>query len=216
MNATPRGEGSRLRSKKVDRKLAKEKLESDWRDFSHLAGTHLSRTTPHPVSRGLRLLSDSDGTVRVSATRERQFSNGYLYRSDGRTYAWRQVGKRNPRVYDLVDATSNIAILQKSGSHFGGKATTRVILEDEFQLEFPVRRGTRWHSARAGANRHSLMSAVDAAGNHLIEYRWVEFNPVVSEIVIRPSALAIPNIEIIAAISVGWLHSFFATGGSGS
>jgi hypothetical protein len=46
------------------------------------------------------------------------------------------------------------------------------------------------------------MSAVDEAGDHLIEYRF-------GEVVIRPNASSIPHIEIVAAISMQWLSSYF-------
>jgi hypothetical protein len=46
------------------------------------------------------------------------------------------------------------------------------------------------------------MSAVDEAGDHLIEYRF-------GEVVIRPNASTIPHIEIVAAISWRWLSSYF-------
>ena len=62
------------------------------------------------------------------------------------------------------------------------------------------------------AYRHSLMSAVDRSENTLIEYRSGQSKGVATEIVIRPGALAIPYIEVIAAISSPWFHSFFQYG----
>jgi hypothetical protein len=52
-----------------------------------------------------------------------------------------------------------------------------------------------------------IMSAVDEEGNHLIEYRWEQFKPTVTEVVIHSSTLAIPHIEIIAAISLRLLET---------
>jgi hypothetical protein len=72
---------------------------------------------------------------------------------------------RREWVKDLVDVTTGAPILRTSGRHHNGRATTRVVLADRSHLTFPVR----------PRQRHSLMSAVDEAGNHLIEYRWGQF-----------------------------------------
>ena len=138
--------------------------------LSSSRGTHLSMTLSHVESRRSHTLCGSDGAVRITATRER--SRRFSYHSDGRTYTWRRVGKR---LSNLVDVTTNVVVLQSSGTHYSGKATSHVVLEDGSQLAFPVRRG-RHHLFRMGANRHSLMSAVDATGEHLIEYRWGQFD----------------------------------------
>jgi hypothetical protein len=181
-------------SKKQLRRLAREQLETDWKNFPDLPGTHLSRKK---TWQSTEPLLGPDGDVRVS------LSGGMWrkpsYHADGRTYQWRQV--RNAKsegklVKDLLDVTTDVPILRMSGRHFAGKATTRVVLADQTILWFPVRL----------RHRHSLMSAVDEAGNHLIEYRWGQFKPTVTEVVIHPSAIAIPHIEVVAAISLSLLE----------
>ena len=190
-----RGDSTDSLSKKERRKLEREELERDWRNFPNLPGTHLSMRKTW--RRGEPLLGP-DGNVRVSLSESWRWR--VSYHSDGRTYQWRRA--RNARsegklVKDLLDVTTNVPILRMSGRHYAGKATTRVLLADHTILRFPVRLG----------QRHSLMSAVDEAGNHLIEYRFGQVKPIVTEVVIHPSALAIPHIEVIAAISLHLLET---------
>ena len=196
INPVLRGDFTDPLSKKERRQLGKEELERDWRNFPNLPGTHLSM---RKTWRRDEPLLGPDGKVRVSLSVE-FWRSRVSYHSDGRTYQWRRV--RNARsegklVKDVVDVTTNVPILRMSGRHYSGKATTRVVLADHTSLKFPVRL----------RQRHSLMSAVDEEGNHLIGYRWEQFKPTVTEVVIHPSALAIPHIEVIAAISLRLLEA---------
>jgi hypothetical protein len=212
VDATPRGDRSGSQSKKEARELANAKVERDWNNFSYLSGKRLSMREPGRGNRWGWELVGSDGTVHVTVTRP-LFGTSPLYRTNDGTYEWRRVGKARSaqkRVEELVDIATNVPILRKSGRHYREQAGANVVLADQSRISFPVRESVVYMTPYA--YRHSLMSAVDRSENTLIEYRSGQSKRVATEIIIRPGALAIPYIEVIAAISSPWFRSFFQYG----
>ena len=65
------------------------------------------------------------------------------------------------------------------------------------------------------------MSAIDDSGNRLVEYRKVHskyqsrFEYWAVEAVISPAALAVPNIEMLVAVSSPLLIRYFESSGGG-
>ena len=80
------------------------------------------------------------------------------------------------------------------------------IVTPRTELSFPVK----------GPRQSAVMSAIDASGNHLIEYRSIRLNSKwISEIVINPESLTFPQIDLIVAVSSRLIFDFFQTGGGG-
>jgi hypothetical protein len=60
------------------------------------------------------------------------------------------------------------------------------------------------------------MWAVDKSGNHVVGYRSIKRQSKrTTEMVITPSALTIPNIHLLVAVSSRLIFDFFKNGGSG-
>ena len=119
------------------------------------------------------------------------------------------------RVRELVSAGTNTSVLGLTGIHFRGSATTRVTLAGQREVHFPVRGDLRMRGPRLFA----LMSALDESGESLVEYREIRsrhgsrFEDYSIEALIRPTALTIPHIELLVAISSGFVFGYEKTGG---
>jgi hypothetical protein len=176
----------------------------DRADFPNLPGKHLSWRR---AGRGSwELITDSNSAVSVSASKRDVLT------SHGRTYAWRRVDKQgfwDPGIEELANAATHAPVLRKSGSHWDHKGDTRVTLTGQQELQFPVR------------GVLGSMSAIDDSGSSLVEYQRVHskhqsrFEYWAVEAVISPAALAIPNIELLVAVSSPFLIRYFEFSGGG-
>jgi hypothetical protein len=196
------------------RELPPEKLaevERDWHDFPNLPGKHLSW---RKAGRGCwELTTDSDGAVSVRRETRSKLRNAmiavprsYTFTSQGRTYGLQRVDKKK-NVYDLVNTATNAPVLRITGIHYNGGDGTSVSLAGQREIRFPVR----------GHKKCALMSAMDDAGNSLVEYRPVRgTNNVYVDAVINPNALTVPQIELLVAVSARFLNSYFIHPGSGA
>ena len=209
----PRIDSSGQRTKRAARKRLSEELAAAWHNFPNLRGQHLSMRR---AGRGSwELVNDSSGAVGARCEHKTSLRVPHMVISEGRTYVWRQVGRKKllagSRTMDLVDVATNAPVLRMSGLHFNYRAGTRLTLVGQRELRFPV----KGHSWRA------LMSAIDESGNSLIEYRRVPskrrslFDHYArTEAVIDPTALTIPHIELLVAVSSPLLLGYFQTGGA--
>ncbi len=201
-----RGGATRSPSKRAARKLLYAEIETEWHNFPNLPGMHLFW---RKVGRGSWELINANGAVSTRRERNRSTPRGHVFISQGRTYAWRRVsGKLKDPIADLVNVATNAAVLRISGSHFRGRARTRVALAGQPELQFPVR----------GVGGRALMSAIDESGNCLVEYRSVQFKQgafyySTSDATIDPNALRTPQIELVVAVSAMFLPSYFQGGG---
>lgn len=209
-----RGDPSGHRSKREARKLLAEEVGAAWHNFPNLPGQHVSMRKSGRDS--WDLVDDADGSVSVQCIHKTSIRVPHSVTTQGRTYVWRRVGKRrifaNSRTDDLVDVATNAPVLRMSGLHFNYRAGTRLTLIGQRELQFPV----KGHSWRA------LMSAIDESGNSLIEYRLVPSKGrslldqyAWTEAVVSPTALTIPHIELLVAVSSPFLLGYFHTGEGG-
>ena len=113
----------------------------------------------------------------------------------------------------LVNVDTNAPVLRLSGLHFDRKAGTILTVNGQEPLHFPVR----------GAPSGPLMSATDGSGSRLIEYRLVRAQRTSrsdffgwAEIVVSPTALMIPHIELLMAVSRQFLWGYFQSKGGGA
>jgi hypothetical protein len=111
-------------------------------------------------------------------------------------------------VRDLVNVRTGSSVLRKSGVHWGGRTRTKMVL-GEREFTFPIR----------GEAPHFVMSAVDESGRRMVEYRqtsqiapgWTGlFRPQI-DVVVSPQALAIPHIDLLAAVSSRLIWDFLQT-----
>lgn len=207
-------------------------VKEEWVKFPNLPGTHLSI---HRVGRSLELV-DKDRSVWASCD-NRSFTNtkSAVHAGD-RTYKWLQVSrerkshmawkaigaiiKRPDDSRDLVDAGTGELVLQVTGYHFSRRANTYVTLPDQTTITLPV---------RGLSPKTAIMSAIDDSGGTLVECRlnyssrksqvfanpnvFVNSNDVV-EIVVSPTGLSIPTIDLVVAVTYECLGSYFDSGGS--
>jgi hypothetical protein len=185
----------------------RRELFEDHRNFPNLPGMHMSWRLAGQGSWGLT--ADSNDVVSASGSRK-----GVLT-SQGRTYVWRRVDERgfwDAGMEELVNTATNAPILRMSGRHWHGEGDTRITLTGKRELQFPVR----------GSDAFGLMSAIDESGKSLVEYRSVfskhlsRFKYIAVEAVISPTALTIPNIKLLVAVSSPFLKYYFESSGSGA
>ena len=99
--------------------------------------------------------------------------------------------KCSSAVEDLVDTRTKSPLLRRSGVHVNHLAKTKISLAGT-EYSFPVE----------GQRSAAVMSAVDGSGNHVIEYRSnMRQSRPTTEIVISPSALTIPHVHLLVAVS---------------
>jgi hypothetical protein len=212
MDLMSRGDPSGRRSRRAARKLLSEEVGAAWHNFPNLPGDHVSMRR---AARGSwELVNDSSGSVSVRCAHKTSVGVPHTVTSQGRTYVWRPVAKRkglaSSRVEDLVNLSTNAPVLRMSGLHSNYRAGTRLTLVGQRELRFPVK-GYSWRA---------LMSAIDESGNSLIEYRLVPSKRrslldryAWTEAVVSPTALTIPDIEVLVAVSSTFLLGYFQTGG---
>ncbi len=185
-------------------------VERDWHDFPNLPGKHLSW---RKAGRGCwELITDSNGAISVRRETQSKLRNAmfavprsYIFTSQGRTYGLQRVDKKK-NVYDLVNNATNAPVLRITGIHYNGGDGTSVSLAGQREIRFPVR----------GYKKCALMSAMDDAGNSLVEYRPVRgTNNLAVDAVINPNALTVPKIELLVAVSARLLFGYFIHPGSG-
>ena len=158
------------------------------------------------------LITDSNGAISVRRETQSKLRNAmfavpcsYIFTSQGRTYGLQRVDKKK-NVYDLVNNAKNAPVLRITGIHYNGGDGTSVSLAGQREIRFPVR----------GYKKCALMSAMDDAGNSLVEYRPVRgTNNLAVDAVINPNALTVPKIELLVAVSARLLFGYFIHPGSG-
>jgi hypothetical protein len=191
------------------RRLAEEG-EQEWLEFPNLIGNHLSWR--RSGSRDLELMA-ADGSVWATINNPGGdlHSHGVIW-ADGRAFEVRQHKELKAWVRDVVDIETDETAIVITGSHFDGKAGTRARISSQVSLEFPV---------KGHAPTRAVMYAVDDTGNVLIRYRmkrpkvgaWVaglllqSVTPV--EVVVSPTAIAIPNSSLLVAASSKLLVTYF-------
>lgn len=191
--------------------------EAERRDFPKLLGKHLYLRKTGQGS--WEYVNDSTGAVEVRCASSVFARFPKSVTCQGRTYEWQRVGKRalikDPRVMDLVNVATKSRVLRRSGVHFNHLAGTRITLGGT-EFRFPVR----------GRQSTAVMSATDGSGNHVVEYRvtthegstrmpgpWL--SKLTTEVVISPSALTIPHIQLLVAVSSRLIFDFFQKPGGG-
>lgn len=201
----PPSPASRKAAKKGMQQAMMKRAESEWRQFPGLPGTHLTLKKSGWHSWEYENASTGAVEMRCESSSRIRFPKSVSY--EGRTYAWRRVGKREfmqaARVRDLVDVGTESSVLRRTGRHFDGKARTRIVTSTT-ELSFPVK----------GRRECAVMSAIDGSGSSLIEYRSIKWNSKwTSEIAINPEFLTVPQIYLIAAVSSRLIFDFFTSGG---
>jgi len=210
ITSVTRDEVSEPRSRRAAREPFSQEVEAGWHNFPNRPGKHLSMRQTGRDS--WDLVADSSGTVSARCAHKTSIQVPHTVTSDGRTYVWRRVGRRSlfasHKVVDLVDVEANAPVLRMSGFHLNRRAGTRLTLVGQRELRFPVT-GRKWRA---------LMSAIDESGNSLIDYRFVpSARPSLldsyawTEAVISPTAMTIPHIELLVAVSSPFLHGYFQT-----
>ena len=182
-----------------------KQAESEWRQFPGLPGTHLTLKKSGWHSWEYENAITGVVEMRCESSSRIRFPKSVSY--EGRTYAWRRVGKREfmqaARVRDLVDVGTESSVLRRTGRHFDRKAGTRIVTSGT-ELSFPV----------TGRRECAVMSAIDGSGNSLIEYRSIKWKSKwTSEIAINPESLTVPQVYLIAAVSSRLILDFFANAG---
>jgi len=204
--------GSKREVRKAVITAAKREQKAAWHGFPDLPGKHLTKR--NSSRRSWELVNDATGTVEVRARCWWPLTGGLptVVTHQGRTYEWREVGRSKilavNRTRALVNTATHAPVLRLSGAHYNGSAGTRVTLVGQGELHFPV----RWP-------RPALMSALDESEGSLVEYREIKskhgsrFEYYSIEAVIRPTALTIPHIELLVAVSTGLMIGYFKTSG---
>jgi hypothetical protein len=154
-------------AKKAIEKAAVEQFKAAWHDFPELPGRRLSmRKTGR---RAYELVNDDSRTTIATCSGKASRRFPLTITTQGRTYAWRRVGKRKlmaaARVRELVNVATNTPVLCMKGIHFDHSAYTRITI-GQHELQFSVR----------GTRQLALVSAIDQSGNSLIEYGSIRLN----------------------------------------
>jgi hypothetical protein len=212
-------------------------VQEEWAKFPNLPGTHLSLRSVGSVGRKSQEIVTSDGVVWASwpistwdGTKNSAITAG------GQTYRWVQVSKstwweaalkaigaifkRADDARELVDSVGRPA-LRVTGHHFNRKANTSVtVLDHATTITLPVK---GWNSS------NGMMSAIADSGTTLVEYRmnasrWsgkralreksLGWSRDSVEIVVTPSGLLLPAIELLVAVTYNCLPSYYDSGGS--
>ncbi len=209
------------RSKRETKRAAAADAKDQWREFPHLAGTHLSFRT---LKRGSWEVVAADGVIWTTSCDGYFLNPKSTISMRGHEYRWQmehsypryQLKMGRPLDRELVDVASGASVLRMEGVHFESRAGTRVTMADHTAIELPVTGRSIFHAT---------MAAVDESGNRVMQYRvnWsadrrAAFrNPYkVTEVVVTSAGRTIPNIELLAAVTAGCLRGYFKRrGGSG-
>jgi hypothetical protein len=199
--------GSKRTIRKAVTKAVLKQAQLEWDAFPELPGNHLYLRKSGPTT--WEYVNDTTGTVAVSCASSLfvRFPRSVTYQ--GRTYEWRRAGNRKfvaaSRVRDLVNVATNSQVLRRRGIHIDQGAGTKIIVGGA-EFSFPVK----------GPRSSAVMWAVDESAQHLVCYRSIKHqSKLTTEIVITPSALTIPNIHLLVAVSSRLIFDFFKTSGGG-
>lgn len=113
------------------------------------------------------------------------------------------LGWRVLDIRELVD-DAGMPVLYTSGSHFNLRAHATISFPGQRWLRFPVR-GT--------ARGEAIMTAVDEAGNSVVQYRIIPrgflLRRSIVEITVHPGWALTDELLLAIAISAPWLNSYF-------
>jgi hypothetical protein len=194
------------------RRQAQSEAKRTWQAFPELPGTHLSwrRTGLFTVE-----LTAPRDLVWASVKCPRLYSNrGDAIDANRRHYEVRRIGKPKDQVKEVVDVKTGATVMTMTGTHFAGRATTRVTMPNDVSLTFPV----------AGSATTATMSAVNDAGDTLIRYRVNKpkggvraIGPVLDlipvEVTVTDAAESISSLALVIATTSGFARSFFRSPG---
>jgi hypothetical protein len=139
----------------------------------------------------------------------------------GRTYGWQRVGRRKVlavsrirQSWDLIDLTTKSPLLRKNGRHLEGMHSAEIEL-GRTVYSFPV---------IGESSTQAVMAAIDGTGKPVLEYRCISYSMLdivehrdvtyersITEIVIPPESLTIPDIYVLVAVTSRFIIDFFET-----